>query len=70
MWTADREPPDAAVADEHVRAAAEYGHGDVVFAGYFRGRDQLFDTFWLEQDVRGATYLPGRVALQRFVELG
>ncbi len=66
----DRQAPDAAVADEHVRAATEDGHGNSMLAGFLCGFHQIFDATWLEQGVRGPAYLPGGVALQGFVELG
>ena len=66
----DRESPDAAVPYEHVRTPAEDRDGDIVFGGLLGGFDQLICASRLEQGVCGTPDLPGRVALQRYVELG
>src|SRR5918997_6983625 len=66
----DRESPDAAVPYEHVRTPAEDRDGDVVCGGLFGGRDQLVYATRFEEGVSGTPDLPGRVALQGFVELG
>jgi hypothetical protein len=66
----DGEAADAAIEDEDVRAAPEDGDGDAMIAGFTHGGDQFLRSPRLQERVGGAAYLPGRIAPERFVELG